>query len=228
MNASARVFVVFFVACLSLAPFFAGAESPAGEEQAWYAVHCNVDGAKVYFDGDYKGEIRGGVLVVPVHTAGTPSRMYSVQAEGYTAFTAIVPGVPGKGETYDLQVTLVPAPQTRPPLVGGDMGWITVHCNVDGAAVSFDGTHVGYIANGILTVPVYTTATPYRTYTVTMKGYLPFTGTIDRYPAKGETIDLQATLEPAPPTSPARSPLAVLPVLLSSAAAALLAARGKG
>lgn len=220
--------MAILVAGLSLAPSFAGAGSPDGADQAWYAVHCSVDGAKVYFDGEYKGEIRGGVLQVPVRSTGTPYRMYSVQADGYTTFTAIVPRIPGKGETYDLRATLVPAQATRPLPVGGDMGWITVHCNVDGAAVSFDGTHVGFIANGILTVPVYTTATPYRTYTVTMKGFVPFNGTIDRYPTKGETIDLHASLQPAPSPSPTKSPFALLSVLLASAAAALLAADKRG
>jgi len=207
--------------------FPAGAESPIGGDQAWYAVHCNVDGASVFFDGEYKGEVQGGVLNVPVFTTGTPYRTYTVEKEGYTTFSDSVPGVPGKGETFDLYATLNPVQPTQPPLIGGDIGWFTVHCNVDGASVSLDNAPQGVITNGILTVQVYTTATPYRTFTVTMAGYQPYTGTIDRYPGKGETVDLYATLNPAPTPAPTKSPMTLLSVLAAVGAAGILALQRK-
>ncbi|MCQ8893068.1 MAG: PEGA domain-containing protein [Methanolinea sp.] len=210
-----------------LAVLPAGAEAPIGGDQAWYAVHCNEDGAKVFFDGEYKGDIQGGVLNVPVYTTGTPYKTYSVQKEGYTTFSDTIPGVPGKGETFDLYATLNPMQPTQPPLIGGDVGWFTVHCNVDGASVSFDNSPQGVITNGVLTVQVYTTATPFRTYTVTKPGYQVYTGTIDRYPGKGETVDLYATLNPAPTPTPTKSPLVAILVPVAVGAAGLLAVRRK-
>ena len=53
---------------------------------------------------------------------------------------------------------------------------------------------------------VYTTGTPYKTYTVTKEGYLPYTAAIDQYPGKGETVDLYVDLSSAPPTQ--KAPLA--------------------
>lgn len=200
----------------------AAAEAPIGGDQAWYAVHCNVDGAKVYFDSDYKGEIQGGVLNVPVYTTGTPYSMYTVQMEGYTSFSDSVPYVPGKGETADLYATLNPVQPTQPVVIGGDIGWYTVHCNVDGAMVMFDNEVKGTINQGILSVQVYTTGTPYKTYTVSMNGYTPYTSAIDRYPAKGETVDLYATLNPAPTPIPTKSPISPFVVLTGLAAAALV------
>jgi hypothetical protein len=227
MEISMRFLMAVLVAGFFLAVLPAGAEPIIGGDQAWYAVHCNVDGASVYFDGEYKGEIQGNVLNVPVYTTGTPYKTYSVQKEGYTTFSDSIPGVPGKGETFDLYATLNPTQPTQPPLIGGDIGWFAVHCNVDGASVSFDNTPQGTITNGILTVQVYTTATPFKTYTVTMPGYQPYTGMIDRYPGKGETVDLYATLNPAPTPTPTKSPLLTILVLVAVGTAGLLAVRRK-
>jgi hypothetical protein len=46
--------------------------------------------------------------------------------------------------------------------IGGNQGWITVNCNVNGAQVYFDGTSEGMISGGVLTVPVYSTGTPLK------------------------------------------------------------------
>jgi hypothetical protein len=227
MNSTLRIFLLFLVGGLCLAFSPAGAEAPIGGDQAWYAVHCNVDGASVFFDGEYKGEIQGGVLNVPVYTTGTPYKTYTVEKEGYSTFSDSVSGVPGKGATLYLYATLNPVQPTQPPLIGGDIGWFTVHCNVDGASVSFDNTPQGVITNGILTVQVYTTGTPYKTFTVTMPGYQPYTGTIDRYPGKGETVDLYATLNQEPTPAPTKSPFSVLVVLTSIGAACVLALQRK-
>jgi hypothetical protein len=87
----------------------------------------------------------------------------------------------------------------------------------------FDNQVVGTISNGVLTVPVYTTGTPYKTYTVTSTGYLPYTGSITQYPEKGQTVDLYATLNLAP-TPTTKAPLTPLAVLAALAGIAFLAA----
>ncbi len=81
--------------------------------------------------------------------------------------------------------------------IGGDEGWIEVRCNVNGATVMFDGEDKGVIAGGSLTVPVYTTATPFSTVTVEKSGYNGYTGSLTM-PAAGQTTTVYATLNPIP------------------------------
>lgn len=192
-------------------------QTAVGGDVGWYVVHCNIDGATVMFDGSNKGEISRGVVYVPVYSTGTPYKQYTVGKDGYSTYTAYVTNVPGKGETLDLYATLNPVttPATTQAKVGSDVGWYTVHCNVDGATVSFDNDVKGQIAEGNLTVKVYVTGTPYKTFTVYKSGYVAYTGTIDTSPAKGETVNLYAVLNPqqgttaVPPASPTRkSPVA--------------------
>jgi hypothetical protein len=91
--------------------------------------------------------------------------------------------------------------------LGGTEGWIDVRCNVDGASVSFDGTYKGVISGGSLTVPVYTTGTPYKSFTVEKAGYQPnpYTGALIM-PQAGETTTVYATLNPIP-TPPTQAPV---------------------
>lgn len=202
----------------------ASAQPPIGGDQGWYAVHCNVDGAQVFFDTTYEGVIQGGVLYVAAYTTGTPLKSYTVQMDGYTTYRGDIPYVPGKGETLDLYATINPVQPTQPPVIGGNEGWYTVHCNVNGATVMFDNQVMGVITSGVLTVPVYTTGTPYHTFTVTSTGYTPYTGTIDSVPSTGQTIDLYATLNPAPTTAPTKGPISPLVVIGALAGIAAVAA----
>ena len=183
-------------------------QTSIGGDMGWYVVHCNVDGATVYFDSSNKGEVSQGTVYVPVYSTGTPYRTLTVSKEGYSTYTQNIENVPAKGETIDLYATLnpvtttVPTPvPTTPGSIGGDIGWYTVHCNVNGATVSFNNEEKGVITDGSLSVQVYVTGTPYRTFTVYKAGYAPFTGDIDKFPKKGETIDLYATLNAAPETT---------------------------
>lgn len=180
--------------CFILLP--SSAQPPIGGDNGWYAVNCNVNGADVYFDNEYKGTIEAGVLYVPVYTTGTPYQNFRVEKDGYTTYNGEVTSVPGKGEVFDLFATLNPVQPATAPIIGGDIGWYTVHVNVDGATVQFDNEVKGVTSQGVLSVEVYTTGTPYRTYTVTKEGYQTYTGTVEQYPGKGETVDLYVTLNP--------------------------------
>ncbi|WP_214020840.1 hypothetical protein [Methanoculleus sp.] len=204
MQSVVRNLLVFSLVACCLIVLPSSAQPPIGGDNGWYAVNCNVDGAQVYFDNEYKGEIEGGVLYVPVYTTGTPYQSFRVEKDGYTTYYGDVTSVPGKGEVFDLYATINPVQPTQGPVIGGDIGWYTVHCNVDGATVQFDNEVKGVTSQGVLSVQVYTTGTPYSTYTVTKEGYQPYTGSIDRYPGKGETVDLYVTLNPvAVPTQQA-------------------------
>jgi hypothetical protein len=196
--------MILVVACCFVLP--SNAQPPIGGDNGWYAVNCNVNGAEVYFDGEYKGAVEAGVLYVPVYTTGTPYKSFRVEKDGYAPYSGDVTSVPGKGEVFDLFATLNPTQPTSSPLIGGDVGWYTVHANIDGATVMFDNEVKGVISQGVLSVQVYTTATPYKTYTVSKDGYVPYTGAIDRYPGNGETVDLYVTMNPSPTSTP-KSPL---------------------
>ncbi|NMB78876.1 MAG: hypothetical protein GYA23_07245, partial [Methanomicrobiales archaeon] len=207
-------------------------------DMGWYVVHCNVEGATVFFDAQNKGEISQGAVYVPVYSTGTPYTTLTVKKEGYSTYTAELTDVPAKGQTIDLYATLNAVPTTvvttSPAPVGGDIGWYKIHCNVNGATVSLNNEEKGKIADGSLSVQVYVTGTPYRTFAVYKEGYVPFTGSIDQYPKKGETVDLYATLNAQPepvkttavPTT--KSPLGMevsLLALAAGVAGAILAAR---
>jgi hypothetical protein len=192
-------------------------ETAVGGDVGWYVVHCNIEGATVLFDDSNRGEITRGVVYVPIYSTGTPYKKFTVKKDGYMTVVADIPTVPGKGETYDLYATLNPVTPvvTTPVKIGGDTGYYQVHCTVDGATVSFDNVEMGQVTRGNLTVKVYVTGTPYKTFTVSKDGYLPYTSTIERIPAKNETVNLYVTLvaksgTPSGPTTPAeKSPVSV-------------------
>jgi hypothetical protein len=104
---------------------------------------------------------------------------------------------------YCLLIALLLALAPAAGALGGSEGWIRIDCNVDGAAVSFNGEYKGVISGGSLTVPVYTTGTPFTSFTVTRSGYTPFSGMLSM-PAEGQTATFYATLNPiyTPTTSP--------------------------
>jgi hypothetical protein len=174
------------------------AEGTIGGDQGWYNIHCNVLGAKVYLDDTYVGTTEQGSFTVPALTTGTPYKVIRVQKYGYSTFTDSITRVPEKGMTVDLYATLNPLPSATETAVGGDVGWYLVHCNVNGATVLFDSTNRGEISQGILYVPMYSTGTPSKTFTLQKEGYTPYTGNIPQVPDKGKTIDLYGTLNPVP------------------------------
>jgi len=171
-------------------------DTAAGGDRGWYVIHCNVYGSDVYFDDKYIGTVQMGTLSFPASTTGTPYKTIRVQKHGYSTFVDSITQVPGKGGSVDLYATLNPLPVTSPTVIGGDVGWYVVHCNIDGATVLLDDSDRGVITQGVVYVPVYSTGTPYREYTVKKDGYTTFSGTIANVPGKGETIDLYATLNP--------------------------------
>ncbi len=182
-----------------------------GGNTGYYLVHTNVDFAKVYFTDvngieTYEGTTNNKVLRVMVYITATPFRSYRVEASGYQSYTNSIYSVPSSGSTVDLWATLVPVTPT--PTVtsdGGSTGYFEVDSNVDGAKVYFTDvnsveTLQGTIANGELTVRVYLTATPYKSYRVAMDGYVPYTASIPAYPTVGATVVLQSNLIPITPT----------------------------
>lgn len=207
------VFIAAVSVIAALVPFSASAATVGGD-QGWINVHCNVDGASVYFDGEYKGEIVQNIYTQAVYSTGTPYKTVSVEMAGYTTWSEDLDTNPAMGETMDVYATLNPLPTTEPTLIGGSVGYYDVYCNVDGADVYFDSDYKGQISNGELTVEVYTTGTPYTTYTVSKSGYTSFNAQISDYPAAGETVKLHANLvASSEPTPTQGSPVSIFAVL---------------
>jgi len=107
---------------------------PAGAEQIGgdmgeYIVYCNIDGAEVYFDEDYKGLISGGELRVPVYTTGTPYHTITVKQLSYIPYTAQILQYPEAGQTIKLDATLKPDTPFTPEriiilmIIAGLVGW---------------------------------------------------------------------------------------------------------
>ena len=110
------------------------AVSALGGDEGWYRVHCNVDGADVYFDGQYKGTTYGGALDVPVYTTGSPYNTFRVEKSGYQSYTGSLASDPAAGQTVDVYATLQPVETA---------GSIHVTSSPSGSAVYLNGNYRG-------------------------------------------------------------------------------------
>lgn len=215
-------------ATLNPVPTATTVSTPIGGDAGWYAISCNVNGAVVYFDNEYKGAIASGILSVPVYSTGTPYKTYRVEKAGYVTASGTLPTAPAKSQTVPVRVALSPigtqtttAPTTAPVNApGSEHGWIAVHANVDGATVTVGSETMGVIHNGVLRIPVASTGTPFSAFTVSKTGYTTTTGTVPRQPLAGETVDIYVTL----PAQPTPVPTTQSPVSLPVIAAGLLGA----
>jgi len=121
-------------------------DGPIGGDMGTYRIHCNVDGAKVYFDGDYKGEISEGILDVPVYVTGTPYRAFSIEKEGYKTYTGTITSVPGKGQVIDIYAKL-----SALPLI--EYGTLHLLVTPTLSTIYYDGTMAGTVPpNGIFII----------------------------------------------------------------------------
>ena len=93
--------------------------------------------------------------------------------------------------------------------IGGDRGWCVFHCHADGTVISLDNEEKGVITDGELPVPIYTTGTPYTSYTATYDGdgyHQSITRPITEYPAKGQTVDIYVDITSIPTPMPTPEP----------------------
>jgi hypothetical protein len=106
--------------------------------------------------------------------------------------------------TVPTMVTLPPTTEPtititiEPTSAGGGKGYIDTYCNVDGAAVAFDGAYQCTIAQGICTVAVSPSGTPVRTVTVSKAGYTTWSGPLSHMPADNEHVAVYSTINPVP------------------------------
>jgi hypothetical protein len=132
-----------FLFCVTICLFvsFLPAASALGGSEGWIRIQCNVDGASVSFNGEYKGVISGGSLTVPVYTTGTPYTSFSVSKSGYMTYDGEL-SMPAEGQTKTYYATLNPVttPTTVPPVRYGS---ISVDSSPAGADIYFDGNYRG-------------------------------------------------------------------------------------
>jgi hypothetical protein len=141
INRMKRSFFLFCIAaCLFLS--FLPVASAIGGGEGWIEIQCNINGASVSFNGEYKGEISGGSLTVPVYTTGTPYTSFSVSKYGYMPFDGTL-SMPEEGQTRTYYATLNPisTPTTVPPVRYGS---ISVESVPAGADIYFDGNYRGH------------------------------------------------------------------------------------
>ncbi len=166
MKRSVFLFCITICLFLSVLP----AANALGGGEGWIEIQCNVNGASVSFNGEYKGEISGGSLTVPVYTTATPYTSFSVSKSGYETFDGSL-SMPAEGQTRTFYATLNPIPtQTVVPPVR--YGSISVESSPSGADIYFDGNYRGRAPLTINDVwpGVYTISaemTGYRTYSTT-------------------------------------------------------------
>jgi hypothetical protein len=197
-------------------------ETP-GPRAGWLTIISTPMGAEVSIDGQ-----AAGTTPVTGREVGAGSHQVRITMAGYEPYQTSVTVASGEQASVDASLTPVPptvVPTTRPteapttrttvptlppveptsvpitpgPCLGCDRGWIRVHCNVDGATVSFDQLSSGCtVAGGSCDTEVVTTTLPFRSFTVQKPGYQIFTGPVTSWPAKDQTVDLYATLNPVP------------------------------
>ncbi|WFN33774.1 PEGA domain-containing protein [Methanogenium sp. S4BF] len=87
------------------------------------------------------------------------------------------------------------------PGIGGDQGWYDIYTNVDGCSIYFDGEYKGTTTGGLLSVAVYSTATPYSTVTASKSGFTSASQSLPATPSAGEHQSVYLTVNPVTPTT---------------------------
>jgi len=129
------LYIQLCLCCCCVLAFMPAAAALGGDE-GWITVYCNINGASVKMDGEYKGLTSGGSLTVPVYTTGTPVNGMTVEAYGYTTFSSSVT-MPAPGETTTIYATLNPITTPTPT----NYGWIYVSSQPSGAEIYFNGNY---------------------------------------------------------------------------------------
>ena len=167
--------------CLALALVPASGAIGIGGDEGWITINCNVNGATVTFDGEYKGITSAGSLTVPVFTTGTPYHSFGVEKSGYSTFTGDL-SMPGSGETRTYYATLnpIPAPTPVPP---PGYGSIFVESSPSGAQVYFNGNYRGL-------APLTISEVWPGSYTIgaELNGYHPFSTTTTVYQGRQSNV----------------------------------------
>jgi hypothetical protein len=169
--------------------------TPIGGGQGWIDVHCNVDGASVYFNGKYEGQTSGGILSVAVSSTGTPISTITVTKSGYQEWSGAPAHMPAENEHVAVYATLNPlttapttVPTTIPPVTTGQ---IYAQSSPTGAAIYLNGNFQGYAPLGIPNLYPGT-----YSMKASLAGYTPDTTLVTVY--AGQTANYYPVLQLSP------------------------------
>lgn len=180
--ASVVLLSLLFISC----PVSGEENGVIGGDMGIYRVHCNVDGAQVYFDVELMGVISDGLLNIPVYTTGTPYRTYAVEKAGYRTYSGPINSVPAKGEVFHIYVTL----SAMPPVQYGRIHVLATPALSD---VALDNKPAGKVSeSGILII--YDVLPGEHRIEVTKEGYTSYTSSV--YVGPNDIVKLPVTLEP--------------------------------
>lgn len=210
---------------VSVGCFPADAADTAAKEVGYYIVRivdascgCPLSGpAAVYFDGVYVGEIERGRLEIPVNITDGPFWQFTVDMEDFKTYTGPIPNTPAANSSVTITGEMEPLPPENDP------ARYRIRCPVEGAAVFFDGEHIGSITGGELVVDYEAGSDPHTAFSVEAVGYEPVSGIIPGTPPRpGETIELVVEMDPLSTPTPAPSPLPLTFGILALGAAVAL------
>jgi len=225
------------LACILLLAAALPAAAAGQDDAGRYVVHWfNGDGAKVYFDGEYKGTIADTELAVAADPAAPPARKYTVRDGELLMYTGFIERAPAAGETIDLFPQRSQVEEPAPGAGVNETGWYLIY-EPDGEEIYIDNMFVGVVEGGTLRVAVNTTLPPPEEFVFRDKER----GTMSRHqlpplPPPGGTVHVCMWVQTAPhfsvsvtppTTSLAETPPTPLPGFGAAAAAAglLVAAR---
>ncbi|MBN1166706.1 MAG: PEGA domain-containing protein [Methanospirillaceae archaeon] len=197
---------IFILGIISL--LFLGIPSVSAEEGT-FVVSSDPYGADVTFDGTYVGTTS---VRIPVDSDNLPPHTITVSREGYETWQETYHNNPEPGYPILVSPVLVPSTGPVPPLppltpietptltitipmtpIGGDYGWYYVTSVPSGADVLFNGAYVG---DTPVTIKVMSTGTPHNSVSVKKQGYSDWYQEYNTNPRPGETIPIQAYLQP--------------------------------
>ncbi|KAF1078193.1 PEGA domain-containing protein [Methanogenium sp. MK-MG] len=106
------------------------------EKISYYDIYLDVNGAAIFFDDEYMGDISKGELTVQVVSAKSrPYRRVTAQMDGYRNATTALPKTAGELQHVSLFLTLTPLTQKT--------GSLSVSSSPSGAELFVDGTEHG-------------------------------------------------------------------------------------
>lgn len=151
--------------CLCCTVPVMGADDP--EEVYFYDIYAaDVNGAAVYFDGDYMGTISNGGLIVRVMSDKTrPYYRVKLTKDGYRDAVASLPEPAGDLQHVSVFLTMEPA--------SSQTGTISLSSSPSGAHYLLDEETQGGTPDTLSDIPAGN-----HTITVTREGYKPWTDTI--------------------------------------------------
>jgi MYXO-CTERM domain-containing protein len=195
-----KTFITLFALFILIGVCIGSVSAQVGGDVAYYSISSVPMGASVTVDGKDEGTTP---VIATISASGTPGHTIEVSLAGYETWTKYVPGNPEAGTTTTFNAVLQPGPVTPtvtitiPTVttpVGGDQGYFDIQSSPNGGEVTFDGQYKGETP---VTVPVYTSATPRHTISISYPGYQTWTQTYNQNPQPGQTIYVQANLQPA-------------------------------